>query len=202
MPNLLQAMVHAGAYLHGAFLGDEIVGAAFGFPAANGGLHLHSHMVAVLPKHRDLGIGASLKSHQYQWALQHNYPFISWTFDPLVKRNAKLNLLKLGVAISEYHPNFYGPMQDPVNSGDDSDRLMAIWKVNQDGPQPREAIARPSTNAILIPIPENIVGMRRKNLDDARRTRIEFRNHFLSAISKGAKVIGFSSNGEYVLEII
>ena len=32
-PNLLQAMVHSGAYLSGAFIGDKCVGAAFAFPA-------------------------------------------------------------------------------------------------------------------------------------------------------------------------
>jgi predicted GNAT superfamily acetyltransferase len=47
--NLLQAMVHSGSYLSGAFIDNKIVGAAFAFPATNGGLHLHSHMTAVLP---------------------------------------------------------------------------------------------------------------------------------------------------------
>ena len=47
-PNLLQAMVHSGSYLSGAFIDNKIVGAAFAFPATNGGLHLHSHMTAVL----------------------------------------------------------------------------------------------------------------------------------------------------------
>ncbi|MFM7979588.1 MAG: hypothetical protein ACKPKO_09765, partial [Candidatus Fonsibacter sp.] len=42
--NLLQAMVHNGAYLSGAFIENKIVGAAFAFPATNNGLHLHSHM--------------------------------------------------------------------------------------------------------------------------------------------------------------
>ena len=60
-PNLLQAMVHSGAYLSGAFIGDKCVGAAFAFPATNEGLHLHSHMTAVLPEYRDQGIGHALK---------------------------------------------------------------------------------------------------------------------------------------------
>ncbi len=51
-PNLLQAMVHGGSYLSGAFIDDQCVGAAFAFPATNGGLHLHSHMTAVLDEYR------------------------------------------------------------------------------------------------------------------------------------------------------
>jgi predicted GNAT superfamily acetyltransferase len=35
-PNLLQAMIHSGAYLSGAFIDGECVGAAFAFPATTG----------------------------------------------------------------------------------------------------------------------------------------------------------------------
>ena len=70
--NLLQAMVHSGSYLSGAFIKKELVGAAFAFPATNGGLHLHSHMTAVLPEFRDKGIGYSLKIDQWNWAKKKN----------------------------------------------------------------------------------------------------------------------------------
>ena len=126
--NLLQAMVNCGSYLSGAFIDNKIVGAAFAFPATNGGLHLHSHMTAVLPEFRDKGVGYALKIDQWNWAKKKNYSHLSWTFDPLVRRNAKLNIAKLGVDISGYHPNFYGDMPDALNAGDDSDRLMVFWR--------------------------------------------------------------------------
>ncbi|MEN9915456.1 MAG: hypothetical protein RL725_131 [Actinomycetota bacterium] len=72
-PNLLQAMVHSGAYLSGAFVDGNCVGAAFAFPATTGGPHLHSHMTAVLDKFRDKGIGYALKVDQYKWAKENNY---------------------------------------------------------------------------------------------------------------------------------
>jgi predicted GNAT superfamily acetyltransferase len=56
-PNLLQAMVHSGSYLSGAFMNSKCVGAAFAFPATTSGLHLHSHMTAVLEEYRDQGVG-------------------------------------------------------------------------------------------------------------------------------------------------
>ena len=40
-PNLLQAMVHSGSYLSGAFIDDKCFGAAFACPAPTIGLHLH-----------------------------------------------------------------------------------------------------------------------------------------------------------------
>ncbi len=66
-PNLLQAMVHSGSYLSGAFIDGKCVGAAFAFPAATGGLHLHSHMTAVLDEYRDQGVGYALKIDQIAW---------------------------------------------------------------------------------------------------------------------------------------
>ena len=200
-PNLLQAMIHSGAYLSGAFVDGECVGAAFAFPATTGGLHLHSHMTAVLDSFRDKGIGYALKVDQYKWAKQNNYKEITWTFDPLVARNAKLNVLKLGVDISAYYPNFYGDMPDELNAGDESDRVMAILKVVGDAPTPRTAISAPEKSAVLIAIPDDIVAIRGKDLAENLRWRRSVRDEFVSALARGGKVIGFSTNNEYVVQI-
>jgi predicted GNAT superfamily acetyltransferase len=200
-PNLLQAMIHSGAYLSGAFIEGECVGAAFAFPATTGGLHLHSHMTAVLDKFRDKGIGHALKVDQYKWAKQNNYKEITWTFDPLVARNARLNILKLGVDISAYYPNFYGDMPDELNAGDESDRVMASLKVVGDAPTPRTAISAPDKSAVLIAIPSDIVAIRGKDLAENLRWRRSVRDEFVGVLARGGKVIGFSENNEYVVQI-
>ena len=200
-PNLLQAMVHSGSYLSGAFIDNKIVGAAFAFPATNGGLHLHSHMTAVLPEFRDKGVGYALKIDQWNWAKKKNYSHLSWTFDPLVRRNAKLNIAKLGVDISAYHPNFYGDMPDALNAGDESDRLMVSWRTDVDAPKARELIANPEPGDILIEIPEDIVAIRSKNQSESMKWRRQVREQFLAAFEKNGKVIGFSANNEYVVRI-
>ena len=200
-PNLLQAMIHSGAYLSGAFVDGECVGAAFAFPATTGGLHLHSHMTAVLDSFRDKGIGHALKVDQYKWAKQNNYKEITWTFDPLVARNAKLNILKLGVDISAYYPNFYGDMPDELNAGDESDRVMASLKVVGDTPTSRSVISTPDKSAVLIAIPDDIVAIRGKDLAENLRWRRSVRDEFVSALARGGKVIGFSANNEYVVQI-
>lgn len=200
-PNLLQAMIHSGAYLSGAFVDGECVGAAFAFPATTGGLHLHSHMTAVLDSFRDKGIGYALKVDQYKWAKQNNYKEITWTFDPLVARNAKLNVLKLGVDISAYYPNFYGDMPDELNAGDESDRVMASLKVVGDTPTSRSVISTPDKSAVLIAIPDDIVAIRGKDLAENLRWRRSVREEFVSVLARGGKVIGFSANNEYVVQI-
>ena len=200
-PNLLQAMIHSGAYLSGAFIDSNCVGAAFAFPATTGGLHLHSHMTAVLDSFRDKGIGHALKVDQYKWAKQNNYKEITWTFDPLVARNAKLNILKLGVDISAYYPNFYGDMPDELNAGDESDRVMASLKVVGDTPTSRSVISTLDKSAVLIAIPDDIVAIRGKDLAENLRWRRSVREEFVSALARGGKVIGFSANNEYVVQV-
>ena len=200
-PNLLQAMIHSGAYLSGAFIDGECVGAAFAFPATTGGPHLHSHMTAVIDKFRDKGIGHALKVDQYKWAKQNNYKEITWTFDPLVARNAKLNILKLGVDISAYYPNFYGDMPDELNAGDESDRVMASLKVVGDAPTPRRAISAPDKSAVLIAIPSDIVAIRVKDIAENLRWRRLVRDEFVGVLARGGKVVGFSVNNEYVVQI-
>ena len=200
-PNLLHAMIHSGSYLSGAFIDNKIVGAAFAFPAINGGLHLHSHMTAVLPGFRDKGVGYALKIDQWNWAKKKNYSHLSWTFDPLVRRNAKLNIAKLGVDISAYFPNFYGDMPDALNAGDESDRLMVFWRTDVDAPRARELITNPEPGDILIEIPEDIVATRSKNQSESMKWRRQVREQFLAAFEKNGKVIGFSANNEYVVRI-
>ena len=200
-PNLLQAMVHSGAYLSGAFIVGKCVGAAFAFPATTGGLHLHSHMTAVLDEYRDQGVGYALKIDQWHWAKKNNYSEISWTFDPLVSRNAKLNLIKLGVDISSYHPNFYGDMPDALNAGDESDRLMVSWKVIGDNPVQRELVSTPKPNDILIQIPADIMAIRSKDREENLRWRRKVREQFLQSFEKCGQVVGFSTNSEYVVRI-
>jgi len=200
-PNLLQAMVHSGAYLSGAFIENKIVGAAFAFPATNSGLHLHSHMTAVLDECRDKGVGYALKIDQWNWAKKNNFSHLTWTFDPLVRRNAKLNIVKLGVDISAYYPNFYGHMPDALNAGDESDRLMVLWSTVIDAPKTRELIIHPKPDDILIEIPEDIVAIRTKDQSESMKWRRQVREQFLSAFEKNGKVVGFSANNEYVVRI-
>jgi predicted GNAT superfamily acetyltransferase len=197
--NLMQAFVHNGSYFVGAFSGNEILGATFGFTGINGGKHLHSHMAAVLPKSRDLGVGALMKHHQFNWALERKIPFISWTFDPLVKKNARFNISKLGVEISAYFQDFYGPMTDLVNAGDHSDRLMVKWNVLDRTPLPSKNFLELPKGAINIEIPEDIVALRAKNHESAMAERLRVRAEFLSAFDKGFKVIGFSNSSGYIL---
>ncbi len=198
--NLLQAMVHAGSYLVGVFEGSKIIGASFAFPTIEPEIHLHSHMTAFIESHRDLGLGTALKMHQWGWAKKRGFASITWTFDPLVRRNARFNILKLGADLVSYLPNFYGNMADQLNNGDESDRIMVRWDLSTPKPISRIEMINPLQNAQLISLPEDIVEVRRRDVELNLRYRIEVRDAFTLAFASGKKVTGFSSLNEYVLE--
>jgi len=198
-PNLLQAMVHSGAYLAGAFVDGKIAGAAFGFASIEPEIHLHSHMAATFNKYRDKGIGTLLKNHQYTWARERGYKSITWTFDPLVRRNAKLNIVKLGVDIIGYYPNFYGNMPDALNAGDDSDRIMVRWDLEDETPLARPLVSKYPEDCIRIAIPEDITELRRTDPAKAKEWRQNVRLVFTKALANKRELVGFSENNEYIL---
>jgi predicted GNAT superfamily acetyltransferase len=203
-PNLMQAMVHNGAYLSGAFLDDQIVGAAFAFPGVDEhGLHLHSHMAGVTEAARDRSVGFALKVHQRWWALAEGYTSIRWTFDPLVRRNAVLNLRKLGVDVIGYHENFYGEMPDEVNAGDFSDRMMAEWRLDSD--QVEQALTAPLDAVVgtgvhvVVEVPDDIVALRRRDPEQALQWRLRVREEIRPRLDAGWRVVGLSPSAGYVL---
>ncbi|WP_225728201.1 MULTISPECIES: GNAT family N-acetyltransferase [unclassified Nocardia] len=128
-PNLLRALSKSDGYVAGAFDGAEMVGVGVGFHAAPPRLLLHSHITGVVDRMRGRGVGFALKTHQRAWALRNGVETIGWTFDPLVRRNAYFNIVKLGAIPVEYLPDFYGPMSDAVNAGDATDRLLVRWRL-------------------------------------------------------------------------
>jgi predicted GNAT superfamily acetyltransferase len=127
------ASIHHGGVVITAMLEEKLVGFCYGFAGYHGGdLYLASHMAAVHPDHRDLGLGRRLKEMQRLWALENGYEKIVWTFDPLEARNAFLNLCKLGGIVRTYIPSMYGDMDDKINKGLPSDRFLLEWQLKSD----------------------------------------------------------------------
>ncbi|MFK4730618.1 hypothetical protein ROT00_13090 [Agromyces mediolanus] len=117
----------------------EVLGATLGFLGWSGGLHLHSHMNAVTRAARGRGIGAALKLRQRAVCLEHGVGEIRWTYDPLIRRNARMNLLRLGAEVADYLPEFYGVLGDAISGSDRSDRFEVRWRL--DAPRVHRALA-------------------------------------------------------------
>jgi predicted GNAT superfamily acetyltransferase len=214
--NLMKALVHAGGYCAAAYVDDQPVGAALGFIGQHrddlgiGHVHLHSHMAAVLEPYRDRHVGAALKVHQRWWALDQDIDVIMWTFDPLVRRNARLNLIKLGTEVRGYEVNFYGEMDDAINAGDPSDRMFAWWEVGSTraieaaegklAPMDIEQLTGEGRDVIEIAVPDDIVNLRTHDPHAAQEWRVKVRTAFLESAKNGYVITGVSRDGNYVLE--
>ncbi|MFJ2033320.1 GNAT family N-acetyltransferase [Streptosporangium sp. NPDC087985] len=217
----MRALSHAGDYVAGAYQGDRMVGASVAFFGAPPGQVLHSHLTGASAGR---GIGFALKLHQRAWALAWGLDRITWTYDPLVRRNAHFNLVKLGARPEEYLPCFYGAMDDAINAGDESDRVLAVWRLSE--PQvvaaargvrclpgvPPDAVAGltgrdglpvagpADARVVLVAVPPDIETLRRTDPAAARAWRRAVRDVLGGLMEEGARVAGFTGEGDYIVE--
>ncbi|HEC33658.1 MAG TPA: hypothetical protein ENI37_02955 [Chloroflexi bacterium] len=138
--HLLLTVQKNGGLVLGAFEslpeeeGERLVGFVFGFVGLlPGGKVKHcSHMAGVAPACQNRNIGYRLKLAQRQRVLAQGIDLITWTFDPLESRNARLNFHKLGAICNIYLRNLYGDMRDGLNVGLPSDRFQVDWLIASD----------------------------------------------------------------------
>lgn len=201
----LRALSHSGNYVAGAYARDRMIGGLIGWLGGHppDDLHLHSHILGVLPDTEARGVGFALKQHQRSWCLDREVGSVMWTFDPLVRRNAYFNLVKLGADAVEYLVDFYGAMDDGINTGDESDRLLIRWNLRSEkavaAAAGRASEPPAGEGAVRVPVPEDIVAIRRGDPALARRWRHQVREALGVAMSRGYHVTGFTRDFEYVL---
>ncbi|GAB3881747.1 hypothetical protein GCM10029964_038330 [Kibdelosporangium lantanae] len=183
---LMRAFSKAGNYVTGAYDGSRLVGACVGFFAEPAGTTLHSHVTGVALAGRN--IGYAIKLHQREWAVRRGLTAISWTYDPLVSRNAYFNLVKLGAVPTEYLVDFYGTMNDRVNLDDESDRLLVRWDLS---PTATDGLGRSSEPTVRVAVPDDIERIRTTDPDRAREWRLSVRTELGGSMARGAKVVGF-----------
>jgi predicted GNAT superfamily acetyltransferase len=129
--DMLRAMTKAGSYAFGAYdlVSGELLGACIGFFGPPARAELHSHIAGVGPAGLGRAVGFALKVHQRTWCLRRGVRSIAWTYDPLIRRNGYFNLVKLGARPVEYLRNFYGTMDDAINGGTETDRVLVHWDL-------------------------------------------------------------------------
>lgn len=225
---LLRAFSKAGNYVGGAYEGRELVGACVGFFAAPAHESLHSHIAGVSTAVRGRRVGFALKLHQRAWALLRGVGAIGWTFDPLVSRNAYFNLAKLAAEPAEYLPNFYGGMNDSINAGEESDRLLVNWPLRvpavvaacagESRGADAAALRRAGAGVLLgvsehgapvpgsgdgpvalVGLPPDIEALRATDPGLAKEWRMAVRESLTGLLDGGGRITGFDRAGWYVV---
>jgi predicted GNAT superfamily acetyltransferase len=226
---LLWAMASHGGQVLAAFRAQEIVGAQVGvIGLVEGEPTLHSHITGVLADVQHHGVGFLLKKAQRDWCLERGIERVTWTFDPMVARNAYFNLVKLGAVAERFHRDYYGEMEDAFNRGDRSDRLEVVWHLRServlhalglaelDGPpgsftfgsillteqegRPLHSPVNPAMSPIWVHVPPTYHQMREDDPDLARAWRDAVGDALESVFDQGFRAVGFERRAGYLLE--
>ncbi len=211
--SILKISQQVGGVSGGAFADGRLIGFVYGLTGVRDGRLMHwSHMLAVSPEYRNHGVGRRLKEYQRNVLAELGVEMIYWTFDPLVARNAHLNLNRLGAAVDAYVPDMYGDTGSELHAFG-TDRFIVSWPVAAPA-GPRAAEPPPAWRSapaagngesvgaavVRIEIPPDVESMA---VADARVWRARTRPAFVELLSGGYRVAGFLSDAgrcSYVLE--
>jgi predicted GNAT superfamily acetyltransferase len=223
---VIRAVQHAGGLLYGAEAEGRLVGFVLGFAGFDEGLHVHSHILGVVPEWQDRGVGYALKLAQRAACLDRGVAEVRWTFDPLVARNARFNLVKLGCVATRLFRGFYGEMTDNINRGDRTDRFEVRWRLASDrveralnrqaespavaqalletegeldAPEPRETGGRAAAGA-TVTIPRDHAELRSRDPALGRRWRDRAADAFDACFAAGLVATWMTKEGTYVFE--
>lgn len=221
--SILKVTQKAGGIAAGAFSPDgRLLGFVYGLAGVRGGQVFHwSHMLAVDPGARDLGLGTRLKLYQRELLLPRGVERVEWTYDPLEARNANLNLNHLGAEPAEYVRDMYeGEMGSELAQGIGTDRFIVAWRIASEKvarrlaegpPDPAEIRRRfadapaigpgqdpplPDGPLVRVEIPANIQALKAADLGLARACRASTRRAFEHYLGRGWRVEAFYRDGE------
>jgi predicted GNAT superfamily acetyltransferase len=137
--HIMLTIAKNGGVALGAFADNQVVGFVLGFlgtsnrygaeaPATVKLKHC-SHMLGILPAWQSRGVGYALKVAQREAVLNQGVRLITWTYDPLESKNARLNIAKLGAVCNTYIVDYYGELNDELNRGLATDRFQVDWWI-------------------------------------------------------------------------
>ena len=209
-PPMLKISQKMGGVVAGAF--DDtgrMLGFIYGMSGFRFGQRAHwSHMLAVTRDARGLGLGRELKAFQREILLELEVGTVYWTYDPLVARNANLNLNRLGALPVEYVEDMYGEDTGSIlHSGLGTDRFIVAWAIGSErvaglmeggrptGPTrgtPPFPVDETLPETAWVEVPPNIGSILRSAPEDASAWRRRTRAQFQERLEAGYEVTGFT----------
>ncbi|HYN42907.1 MAG TPA: GNAT family N-acetyltransferase, partial [Thermoanaerobaculia bacterium] len=206
-PDMITA-THSGGMTAGAFEGGRLLGFVHAVPRTN--LEqpaIHSHLLAVRPDAQRRGLSVLLKLYQREWCLARGIGLVTWTYDPFMLRNARLNLVRLGAVVPVFLPDFYGKVGG-IYGELPSDRFEAHWRLespaveraargdSSDGPAEETSslpIVRsgsvPSARRVLLPFPAGFPEVFRDDLAAGVAARRRFGRTAAALFEEGFEAV-------------
>ena len=214
--SILGVVQRIGGVSAGAFdEADRMLGFVFGMTGVQDGRIVHwSDMLAVIPEARDRGVGRMLKSYQRRMAEAVGAEVMYWTYDPLVARNAHLNINVLGARPVEYVRDMYGDTGSVLHAGLGTDRFVVAWPLGpgadrrsmpDDAEMPDDAGpdgGALSDDLVRVEIPLDIHAVLARDAGRAAAWRAATREALERALALGYRVTGFArddTHGAYLL---
>ncbi|MGI8508408.1 MAG: hypothetical protein ACR2MQ_03695 [Gemmatimonadaceae bacterium] len=212
---ILRVAQRIGGVTAGAFdAAGRLMGFVFGMTGTQEGSLVHwSDLLAVHPDARDKGIGRNLKLYQRELLLPLGIRTMFWTYDPLVAKNAYLNIVKLGARPVEYVVDMYGAnTQSALHGSLGTDRFVVAWELasgagagraplvpaadtsDSGGPPPIVNAARgfPDTAVVRVEIPADVQQVIGDDVETAIEWRATTRRAFTHYFGRGYRVTGFT----------
>jgi predicted GNAT superfamily acetyltransferase len=189
-----------GAWRETAGQDKQLLGFALAYiSVVEGETFLYSHLLAVDPASRNLGIGRALKLMQREEALKRGIERIEWTFDPLQIKNSAFNITGLGAVVRRYKPNYYGDSTSPLQGKLPTDRLIAEWWLHSDGVRAallRRPIAAKTEATIQVPAMIDSWKSNHATRSLAADVQNKNRDLFQAAFERNLAVIGFERDNQ------
>jgi len=218
---MLLVAQETGGVTAGAFDDDgTMMGFVFGVTGVRHGKLMHwSDMLAVRPEARGHRLGERLKEFQRDHCRALGVHTIYWTYDPLVARNAHLNLNRMGARVDEFVVAMYGEGTNSPLQGDmPTDRFVLSWAVDPSAAAlpldalPTDAVFAVNQHAlegdlsgapaVAVRVPRDITALAASDITAARRWRFATRRAFSHYLTRGYHVRGFvadADGGAYLL---
>ncbi|MCL4453808.1 hypothetical protein [Ferroplasma sp.] len=212
----IHSMAFHGGFVLGAYEDGRLIGMSFSYPGyRHGKVYLYSHMTGVIDQKKYSGAGYLMKMKQKDLAIKYGYKMIAWTFDPVMSLNGYFNIGKLGAVSRNYLDNFYGIMNDGINAGLPTDRLVAEWHIGEDydvsykNVQFINHVHEYSMEFLDVPLGETVglkmirdfLGFKLSNIEEAVKVKLLLREKFHMLLSAGYTIINFDrENNAYIFK--
>jgi len=228
-PERVASRAAAGGYVVGMYelSSGRMIGLSLGYPDSEEPEVLYKDISGMVPDVRGEGRFRSLLMYERAWGFRNGFETMQGSFDPLLRRNAWLNIERRAQHVTEYVVNKYGtPSVTSVNGVDDTDRFTVRWNIRSRAvidalegrrPAPDEAqlrtegavdlvsddghvVAHPDGDGPwLCSTPEDIVALRTTEPESATRWRLSVREVMVEAFARGVRATGATPSGRYVL---